>query len=96
MLITSVSIIEPGQVFTDIGANMVAQGLGGHENVLKHPDVNDIDKALSSCFDRKDIYQVARLDASNAQTPEDIAELILQVATDEKPHFRYQTSRVRL
>ena len=92
--LSSVSVIEPGGVDTDIMANMVAQGLGGHEEVLKNPEVDDIDKTLSSCFDHKDIYHVSLRDDSHSQTPDDIADLILRVATDDKPHFRYQTSQV--
>ena len=91
------SVIEPGVVInTPLNDNMIAQGLGGHEEVLQNPDISDLDKMLTSWQDQKDIFNPSLLGAAQAQQPDDIAELILRVATEEKPHFRYQSSKVEL
>ena len=94
LLSNSVSVIEPGVVNTAINEHMKAQGLGGHEEVLQNPDINDLDKMLTSWLDHLDVSFPSLFGPAQAQQPEDIADLILRVATEEKPHFRYQSSKV--
>ncbi|XP_030828865.1 retinol dehydrogenase 8 [Strongylocentrotus purpuratus] len=87
-----VSVIEPAGVSTAIMENMIAQRLGGHAEIERNTSTTDIDGTLSKCFDNPDIYHPELLATSDLQNPSDIAEVILKVATTDKPHFRYQTS----
>ncbi|XP_072174736.1 retinol dehydrogenase 8-like [Diadema setosum] len=88
-----VSVIEPGGVNTAIMENMIAQQLGGRQSIRSHPNVGDTDRTLSTCFDHGEDFHSDLLSPSQIQEPDDIAKLILRVATEEKPHFRYQTSQ---
>ncbi|XP_071491610.1 retinol dehydrogenase 8-like [Diadema antillarum] len=84
-----VSVIQAGGVRTSIMDTMVKMGMGGpgSKGVSDHPDVHEIDRRLST-------YRDHDLEWSQcpAVSAEEIAEVILRAATDERPHFRYQVS----
>nr|XP_054765822.1 retinol dehydrogenase 8-like [Lytechinus pictus] len=90
----SVSVIEPGGVDTAITENMIAQRLGGQAEIQRNKNTTNIDLTLSRCFEHVDIYHPDIIGLPILQKPSDIAQLILKVATADKPHFRYQSSEV--
>ncbi|XP_054766177.2 retinol dehydrogenase 8-like [Lytechinus pictus] len=90
----SVSVIEPGAVDTAITENMIAQRLGGQAEIQRNKNTTNIDLTLSKCFEHVDIYHPDIIGLPILQKPSDIAQLILKVATADKPHFRYQSSEV--
>ena len=74
-----VSVIEPGAVTTEFVANV-----GGSRSA----DGTPYDGALRAYLERT----AAAFDPANAQTPEGVAEVIVEVLTSENPPARVQTS----
>lgn len=74
-----VSVIEPGAVTTEFVANV-----GGRRSVEGTP----YDGALRAYLERT----AAAFDPANAQTPEGVADVIVEVLTSENPPARVQTS----
>ncbi|XP_063958807.1 retinol dehydrogenase 8-like [Lytechinus pictus] len=84
-----VSVIEPGPVDTPIRETIISSGMGGVEHILQTPDIDDLDKRLVRYFEVESEYH-----GHPMQQPEEIAEIVIEAATAEKPHFRYQSSKV--
>ena len=78
---------------TPIMDAMIASDLGGHgsKGISDHPDVHEIDRKLST-------YRDHDLEWSKcpAITADEFAEVVLKAVTDERPHFRYPTSEVKI
>lgn len=80
----TISLIEPGPVNSDFvdAVKQISPTLSEH---LIHDYQTMLDAYLKSATSSFSQY---------GQTPEDIARVILNVATSEQPHLRYQTSEI--
>jgi NAD(P)-dependent dehydrogenase (short-subunit alcohol dehydrogenase family) len=78
-----VSVVEPGAVNTSFVAS-VSDKAGGLLGAEEDPYRAILMRYLGATREAFD----------GGQTGDDVAEVILRAATDEQPHFRYQTSSV--
>lgn len=84
-----VSVIEPGPIDTPIHETVKALGLGGLNVIQQNPGVDDIDKSLAGFLKDETAYN-----GFTMQQPEEVADIVLEAATVDKPHFRYQSSKL--